>query len=230
MVKYESTGEHHFLWFLEELNKHGFIKGVFWQEISFNLCDKVELEYKTTKLKRKANSRNSIIDLKEGFKYETKKKTILPAHVYTPEAVIVWDRSAEGIFYDDIEQQSVVYENRSFFIGQKLRTHIEQIDHEGFHVGDMINPVIISVVEVKPSFDFRNMTRLFKINKQFMWSVHKLYVNLCVTPDMFLETFLPERYLLTDKSMTKRNDKVTKSNYKLINDYVQKRREINNIK
>ena len=73
----------------------------------------------------------------------------------------------------------------------------------------------VCYVEVKPTFDSQNMTRLFSINQKTMWSVHNVYINLAKMPKFFGKTFVPERYLITDKN--KKNRRIN-FEYKLLKD------------
>ena len=58
----------------------------------------------------------------------------------------------------------------------------------------------ISFIEVKGDYDAQNMTRLFSINKKWIYQVHGKVINLVKIPLFFEKTFTPDRYLITDKS------------------------------
>lgn len=74
-----------------------------------------------------------------------------------------------------------------------------------------------SVIEIKPPFNMNNMTRLFIINQKWVYEKYKIYVQKVVVDDIFSKTFIPKRYLKTDKS-----NKLRKINYKhmLIDKYI----------
>lgn len=55
------------------------------------------------------------------------------------------------------------------------------------------------IIECKGSFDYQNMTRLFKHNQKIMFSMFGLYVNLVEIPKFFDKTFYPESYFYTEK-------------------------------
>jgi hypothetical protein len=57
-----------------------------------------------------------------------------------------------------------------------------------------------SYIEVKPSFDFKNMTRLVKINQKWVFEKHHIYINIVVPEHLFNRTFTPLKYFTTDKS------------------------------
>ena len=58
--------------------------------------------------------------------------------------------------------------------------------------------------EVKGDFDRNNMTRLFTLNQKWLYSKYGLYVTLVKLPTLFKQTFVPERYFVTDKTMQER--------------------------
>lgn len=61
--------------------------------------------------------------------------------------------------------------------------------------------------EVKGSFDFNNMTRLFRINQKWVYDYSGKFINLVKVPDIFEKTFTPKKYLLTNKSGKERKIK-----------------------
>ena len=71
--------------------------------------------------------------------------------------------------------------------------------------------------EVKGSFDYMNMTRIFTLNQKWLYDKWKLYVQLAVVPGIFKTTFTPSRYLLTDKATT--NRKIS-FDIRMLSDYI----------
>lgn len=206
---WDSKLEKYFLWYIKELYDAGYIEAMYWHKKSFLLSPKVEKEVKQHgKIRKKERG---IIDLSGGkFHQESKKITIIPEHIFTPEAIIVWKgESAKGLFYWDIDDKDMVYKKDIPFIAQ--RATIPDLDG--------VDQKIVSIVEVKPDYDFKNMTRLVKVNKQFLYSVTGLVLSLCLMPSLFKKTFTPNRYLLTDVQKTPR-----KINFNTITlqEYVQK--------
>jgi hypothetical protein len=211
-VQIDSKEELYFLWYLRELSEAGYIKEIYWHEHTFLLLPEVKRMYKGKDLKRVNDTRRKVIDLSEGFKLEQKEKTFLPAHRYTPEAIVTWNDCAEGVFVSDFDQQDVVLSDKIPFVAQRRTL---QIDIEQRTEG------LISIFEVKPPFDKHNMTRLFKINRQFMYAVNGWYINLVMVKELMKNTFTPERYKMTDK-MTKQR-KISFKTTKL-QDYVQRKK------
>ncbi len=50
-------------------------------------------------------------------------------------------------------------------------------------------------IEVKPSFDFKNMTRLNQINRKWLYQKHGVFVNQIIPKKLFEQTFTPKEYL-----------------------------------
>ena len=117
------------------------------------------------------------------------EETILQPHIYTPDFEIVWRNKAIGKFLGGGKQKSQPF---------KLA--------KGF-------PNLISYVETKGSFDQNNMTRLFSINKKWVFQKYGIYVNLCKIStkkgSFFDKTFTPIRFVLTEKTK-----KIRKLGYK----------------
>jgi hypothetical protein len=111
---------------------------------------------------------------------KTKKKemttTLLRAHSYQADFKIIWNAKA----YD------------KFFNFNKL-TDAPFIQNYG-----------LSWIDVKPSHDMQNMTRLFHINQKWVHQRHGVYVQKIVPQELFAETFTPGRYRYTDKSLKPR--------------------------
>lgn len=51
-----------------------------------------------------------------------------------------------------------------------------------------------SIIEIKPSFDKYNMTRLFMLNQKWMFDKHNIYVQLLKIDTVFKNTFKPKNY------------------------------------
>jgi len=110
-----------------------------------------------------------------------RNSTILQSHSYTPDFEIEWNEKAYGIFYYEL------------FDGNKL-------DKIPF----VANKPKTSVIEIKPSFDYQNMTRLAIINMKMVYEIYDVYVQK-VTPVgkkdcLFAKTFLPQEAMYTAKT------------------------------
>jgi hypothetical protein len=131
------------------------------------------------------------------------KYTILNGHVYTPDAKIIWNPNrAKGILYD----------NFIFDIDNIPTT--ERHDTLSF-----IAILDISYIEIKPSHDFQNMTRLVKLNQKWVFDKYKEFVNIITPQKLFNETFTPSRYFYTDKSSQQR--KLNYKNIKTIDEFIR---------
>jgi len=124
----------------------------------------------------------------------TVKETVLISDSkYTCDFYIEWNQKARGLFYDlmiDNSKDKPVY-NKSI---RKILAH----DFTGKH---------ISYIEIKPSFDKNNMTRLVKTKIAWTMDIHNVFVNLIKIPDWFKYSFTPKRYLITDNTKKPRKIK-----------------------
>ena len=124
--------------------------------------------------------------LKTKIKVEKKLKTILRPSIYTPDFEISWNEKSHKLLFQLIRENSEY--NSPFYA-----------DYDTY----------VSLVELKPSFDSGNMTRLFKNNQKFIWDKFKIYINLIEDLGaLFAATFTPNEYLLTPKTK-----KLRKLNY-----------------
>jgi len=124
--------------------------------------------------------------------------SLLDAHKYTPDFIVQWDRAYEGIYYRTISGDR--YTNKPPFFAV-----VSKKDGEHY-----------TFFEVKPDYDQNNMTRLFRLNQKWLYDKYQLYVELAILPTLFKRTFVPERYLRTDKNTTIRKinfDKRSLSDY-----------------
>jgi len=60
------------------------------------------------------------------------------------------------------------------------------------------NPHICrTVIEVKPVFDYNNMTRAAILNVKWTYQRHGDWVNICKPMDLFERTFVPKKHMVT---------------------------------
>ena len=128
--------------------------------------------------------------LKEMKRVDNKiiEQTVLREHIYTPDVLIVWKEKANGIFYTTMEGSD------------KLLPHQMIANWQGFEN----RMVWASTIELKPTFDHQNMTRLASLNIKWVYDKYKHVIEMVKLPDFFKKTFTPDRYLLTDKSYAPR--------------------------
>lgn len=137
---------------------------------------------------------------------KVESEELLKGHIYTPDFMVVWHESAEELFTELIDS------NNKKKQGQALNTIISQEDEEG---------AVVSYIEIKPSFDQNNMTRLAKLNQKWVYEKFDVFVNIIIPEKHFNKSFTPERYFLTDNSMQPR--KMKHKNIQRIEDFIKKK-------
>jgi len=135
--------------------------------------------------------------LSEQVKYNWLKKTnkrsikmssaLLQEHVYSPDFHIHWNMKAYRIFYHDIFDEEHKLESTPF---------VSNINSDGTNAE--------SIIEIKPNFDFQNMTRLSIINGKWVYDKYKIFVQKIIPIGnescLFAKTFVPQKALLTKKT------------------------------
>lgn len=174
-MEFLSKEELYFSWYLEELQKAGYIDN--WGEAkTYQLGEKVIIRYE------------------EQLKTKTKEKeqTILNGCEYTPDFQIHWNIKAENIF-----------KHYPLQFGDGIGTFTELIARKKIETPFIIMG-LPCLVEIKPNFDQNNMTRLNTINRKWMYQKYGIFVNLVKVPDIFKDTFTPKKFLLTDSGKQNR--------------------------
>jgi len=178
----DSNEELYFSWWLDELIEKGYVLD-YTDAKTYQLTNGLYLEY--TKVKK--------------TKTVIKSQTLLEPSEYTPDFEIKWHKNALGIFVNPPIQ--------AILDGNKARhdTIIGKFDKSLFIKSAEF------LVEIKPSYDRHNMTRLVQLNIKQMMQQHRIFVNLVKIPDLFIKTFTPKRFLYTDSGKLERkiNFKVT---------------------
>lgn len=123
-------------------------------------------------------------------KSKEKEQTILSGSEYTPDFEINWNPSAFELFYHEFPYLGADYKINTNLLLAKFERHNETCCK--------------SIIEIKPSFDKNNMTRLNQLNRRWMYQKHSIFVNLIKVPDIFKDTFTPKKYLLTDTGKQQR--------------------------
>lgn len=121
---------------------------------------------------------------------EAHKELKLRAHEYTPDFSVCWNIGAL----------------------KKLNLNIPTM----YWVGEY-GEWDLATIEVKPSFDAHNMTRLFKLNQKWVYQKYGIYVELVIPEKLFEKTFCPQRYLLTDGGKGLRK---LKKSYLTVDEYI----------
>jgi len=143
--------------------------------------------------------------------YEKQMKTktkmvneeVMKGHIYTTDVFVIWNKNALNKFTTLIDSpvQKVHKRSMKYIISQEK------------------DGVIYSFIEVKPSFDQNNMTRLAKINQKWVWEKFRTYVNIVIPSKHFNKTFTPMKYFFTDKSGANRSIKY--DNIKTLKEFLQ---------
>lgn len=167
VYKYDSKEELYFHWYVEELIQAELVNSYILQPDSFVLFN----ELKGNFIKR----------LKTKVKYQAKR--FIGEHVYTPDGLIQWNKSAiEKGVCQILTDEYKLDKKIPFICNSDLKTYIE----------------------IKPIFDYHNMTRAFTINQKWVYDKHGIYVQLVKPDTIFKSTFTPKRFLLTDVSKNRR--------------------------
>lgn len=129
---------------------------------------------------------SEIKQLKNSSKEIEKEQSLLRGHIYTPEFKVTL--SKEGFKLLSWRPFTTVYGQYSEKNRKCESTFIGYLDN-----GD----TEVVYIEVKPSWDKNNMTRLFTINQK--WLQHKLgiFVNLIQPEKLCEKTFTPKAWLTT---------------------------------
>lgn len=170
-LTFDSVGEMHLYWWLEEIQSKGMIRNIVLQPKSFLLSQPLIRNF-TRALKKKPF-----------FTYNN-PHTVIREHSYTPDIFIDWDNGAENLFIFDIDKEN-----------QSSKSDLSNILGYKF---DSVN--LKSYIEVKPIFDQNNMTRLAVLNQKWVYDKYGVFINIVVPEKLFDKTFTPKRFLTCDKS------------------------------
>lgn len=204
--------ETYFLWYLNELKEAGFIK--YFARESFPILVTDNVKHKRYSFATKTP--------------KIEEYVLFRQNTYTYDYLIIWDKKAEEIFYNILDENRPVRINCPFFAS---------VDAKGEHV---------SFCDVKPpagAMIFGNNTTgyTFPILQKIIYTVYGIFVNKAIPiplmskgqiksggkQSLFTTTFVPKRYLMTDKGMQARDIKFRKQSLK---EYVfYKEREIKKI-
>lgn len=131
-------------------------------------------------------------------KMKTKDKVcdfeLLKGMRYTPDFTFVWELKATGIFTANKYQNP---RNMPFKMLGKT-----------------------CWVDVKGTFSRNESYRIFPMYQKMMWKIHGIFVEKIVMPTLYVKTFTPGRFLLTDKTMKPRT---INFETQTLNDYVNNR-------
>lgn len=197
--KYRSSEEAYMSWWLDDAVRCGFVKSFEYEPPAFVLSEALHVLTKKVRL------------LKKGEKTEIDAKSILQIQTYTCDFRIVWTDAGAFAFTKRIDR--IIDDDTPYFYA---------MEEDG---------ELVSYIDVKPGF--RNTAQAssvrFSVKQAWLWQVHKKFVQKVIVVQsikakltrrysgLFVETYVPSRYLLSDKAEQKRK---INFNYKLAEDYV----------
>ena len=175
---FKSNEEWNFSWYLDDLMDKGYVDDWSYESEIFDLSLPVKIPWKK-KLKTK---------------YKDMEMPFLRECTYNPDFKIYWSGRAKGVFYYNLEEEITDPKTLPYFAAQKN----------------------ISRIEIKPNFDFQNKTQQAVIKIKWLMQLGT-FVQLVVpapkvskggklSPSnaLFSSTFIPRRYVYTDKNMVNR--------------------------
>jgi len=115
-------------------------------------------------------------------KQKTVKRSLFMSHSYSCDFKVVWNPEFKDKIFSDVNDIKL----NTYFIAQ-------QIEEDW-----------ISYLEVKPEWDFNNMTRLFILNQKWVYEKYRIYIQLFKPLEFFKSFFIPERYKYTDVKLEDR--------------------------
>lgn len=173
---FDSNEELYFSWWLDELKEKEFILSYEIQPQSFELLPPV-----------------SYINITEK---KLKDKSLLRNLSYTPDFKIIWhDFNVESIPF----AAWLEYDEGT----NKYCTELQKgIKPDDIIIYQTLDNKLISYIDIKGSFAGRNNNSAitFPLNKKLMFNRHGIFVNKIIPQKLFENTFVPKRYLLTDKN------------------------------
>lgn len=121
------------------------------------------------------------LDIPYEKQLKTKRKAqqsfLWSEHKYTCDFKIVWKPEAEGCLF---WKRDGAYRKLPPFFAQD------------------VDGVPTTFIEVKPTFDFNNMTREVRIKVAMVYRLYNQVVQLVKVPTCFKDMFTPQRFLFTD--------------------------------
>ncbi|XAI97358.1 hypothetical protein [Leptolyngbya phage Lbo-JY46] len=127
---------------------------------------------------------NYVVKMKT--KSKPMRQSICGGHVYTPEFRVVWHKKA-------LDKIVWLMDSGDKF-DKVLIGHIAA------------NKELYTIIEVKPEFDYNNMTRLFTINQKWVFDKYGIWVNLIKPKELFKKTFTPVNFRKTKTGKERKID------------------------
>jgi len=212
-MKTEINGlETYFEWWLKEMQTAGYVKS-FERETETFIVAPVSSYGRYKRFKRKEK--------------EIESFSLFPEIKYSYDYKIYWNSTAEYLFYEEINEHKVFQFGRPLFIAYLNKN--EKTDQNDDYP-------IISYVDVKPTNSVQrrggkvSSSITFPLKNRLLWENSGIYINKVVPMPMsgtgyssalFIKTFTPQRYLLTDGGKQLRKIKFSVTD---LNSFVFKRK------
>lgn len=216
-----NTIELYFEWWLKEMLTAGYLKQYIREPETIIAAPTVKYG-RVKRFKRKDN--------------ETEYFNLFPEVKYTYDYILIWDESAEYIFYEETNSQKVFQFNKPQFVANRAIVAFPNQNQEAEEREE-----IISYVDVKPvsnaMFGGKVTSAIsFPLKQRLCWENEGIYINKVIPRPisgagykvaLFVKTFTPDRYIITDGGTRRR-----KINFPVLSlkEYVEKKTEyINNL-
>jgi hypothetical protein len=192
--EYDSDDEKYFDWWLAEAKEAGYID-------EYYKCESIVAVPLVEMLLER------IVRGKSKWEF----KTLFNKVTYTPDRVVIWNKSAIGVFA------------KEYFVNNGNTMVLYGSDKPYFYAGNY-NGLLYSVIDVKPSLvTTHNSSGLtFPLKQKLIWSEWSLYVQKAIlfptgskkatNRHLFFATYVPDRYRFTNVKKTYR-----KINFRFIN-------------
>ena len=192
--------EEYFEWWCDDMISGGYLKEYIREPQTMNVLS-TAIYYRMKYYKRKENA-------PEEF-------NLFPKIDYTYDYLLVWTEKAKYIFHETVDENSTFYHNKPLFISHEL-------DDE-----------IVSYVDVKPTNSVQrrggkvSSAITFPLKNRMIWDNYRIYINKVVPIPMagtgyssalFIKSFIPKRYYMTDGGGRKRK---IKYQFKFIEEFVK---------
>lgn len=204
IASFDSKEEWYFSLWLDEIEKQGFIERFVYHPKPFVLSDKIEVSF-IKKLKTKEKTEFSVI---------------LDDHQYQADWFIHWTVKGRGLLWELIDKCKESPKHYPFLA--------QYSERKGCY----------SVIDVKGTFNQNDAWRRFSIDQKWIFQKYNIYVQKVIpVPQiykghirpksaLFLTTFTPVRYLLTDGA---RKDRIIKFPHNTIQQFISQLNSTKNI-
>lgn len=184
---YKSDDEYYFALWLECLKQQGYVSYWAYELEVTHILPNMYAQFKTRKSEKPT------------------KRLLFRGMSYTPDFTVYFTQKAvtDGILH--------VINGESYYEDFK-KSHIISLDFTDIMVDGSGNKHYITYIELKPKYDQRNMTRVFKDRQKTLYYIHNKYVCLIKGLDeLFKDTFAPKEYLTTKSGKPRKGAKEYKS-------------------